>query len=78
MQSAYRLGHSTETALLRIQNDMLRAIDLKKCVCLVLLDMSAAFDTVNHEILIGCLTSLEYIVKPYNGLSLILRTKSNL
>ena len=78
MQSAYRLEHSTEMALLGIQNGMLRAIDLKKCVFLVLLDMSAAFDTVDHVILIPSLTSLEYMVKPYNGLSPILRTKSNL
>ena len=52
MQSAYREAHSTETALVRIQNDILRAIDNKKCVFLVLLDLSAAFDTVNHSILL--------------------------
>ena len=48
-QSAYRSGHSTETALLRVQNDILRAIDSGKCVFLVLLDLSAAFDTVTHD-----------------------------
>ena len=57
MQSAYREAgreaHSTETALMRIQNDVLMAIDKKKCVYLVLLDMSAAFDTVNHSILLN-------------------------
>jgi hypothetical protein len=52
MQSAYREGHSTETALVRIQNDVLREIDDKKCVFLVLLDMSAAFDTVDHHVLL--------------------------
>jgi hypothetical protein len=52
MQSAYRKHHSTETALVRIQNDILRAIDNKQCVCLVLLDLSAAFDTVDHPTLI--------------------------
>jgi exonuclease III len=51
-QSAYRKAHSTETALLKIVNDMLSAIDAKKCVLLVLLDLSAAFDTVNHDLLI--------------------------
>ena len=52
LQSAYREGHSTETALIRIQHDLLTAIDQKKCVFLVLLDMSAAFDTVDHSVLL--------------------------
>ena len=51
MQSAYKEGHSTETALVRIQHDILTSIDQKHCVFLVLLDMSAAFDTVDHGIL---------------------------
>ena len=51
-QSAYRKHHSTETALLRISNDLLQSMDKKQCSFLVLLDLSAAFDTVNHEILI--------------------------
>ena len=52
VQSAYRKDHSTETALLRVQNDIIRAIDSHKDVVLVLLDLSAAFDTVNHQILL--------------------------
>ena len=52
LQSAYKRYHSTETALLKVQNDILMAIDNKKCVALLLLDMSAAFDTVDHEILL--------------------------
>ncbi len=51
-QSAYRTDHSTETALLRIQNDLLQSMDKGKCCFLVLLDLSAAFDTVNHGILL--------------------------
>ena len=51
-QSAYRKHHSTETALLRVQNDILQAIDRKKCVMLLLLHLSAAFDTIDHEILL--------------------------
>ena len=51
-QSAYKKHHSCETALTRVQNDILTAIDNKQCVALVLLDLSAAFDTVDHEILL--------------------------
>ena len=52
MQSAYRQGHSTETALLRVQNDILCAMDNQNVTLLLLLDLSAAFDTVSHSILI--------------------------
>ena len=51
-QSAYKRFHNTETALLRVQNDTLCEIDNQKCVVLLLLDMSAAFDTVDHELLL--------------------------
>ena len=52
-QSAYKSHHSTETALVLVQNDILGALDRRFGVILVLLDMSAAFDTVNHEILLS-------------------------
>jgi len=51
-QSAYRSKHSTETALLRVQNDIMLALDDKKDVILVMLDLSAAFDTLDHDILL--------------------------
>ena len=57
MQSAYKKHHSTETALLYIQNDILNSIDQNKVVLLVLLDLSAAFDTIDHELLINRLSS---------------------
>jgi hypothetical protein len=57
MQSAYRKFHSTETALLKVQNDILRAVDDQQCVLLVLLDLSAAFDTVDHTVLLNRLTN---------------------
>jgi len=56
VQSAYRPLHSTETALLRVLNDMLISVDEGKGVILVLLDLSAAFDTIDHDILIDRLS----------------------
>ena len=57
LQSAYKKNHSVETALLKVQNDILRDIDMNKSVFLVLLDLSAAFDTVNHDILLNRLNT---------------------
>ena len=57
MQSAYRKGHSTETALLRVHNDIVSAIDKGHGVFLVLLDLSTAFDTVDHDILLSFLNT---------------------
>ncbi len=48
-QSAYRKAHSTETALLRVVNDLRTAVDDGKVAAIVLLDLSAAFDTINHK-----------------------------
>ena len=50
-QSAYRHGHSTETAVLKVFSDIVDAIDMGKLALITLLDLSAAFDTVNHSIL---------------------------
>ena len=51
-QSAYRAHHSAETALMRIHNDIAHSIDNRQSVLLVLLDLSAAFNTINHTILL--------------------------
>ena len=51
-QSAYREHSSTETALLKIKADILDAVDKKEVMCLVMLDLSSAFDTISHELLL--------------------------
>ena len=51
-QSAYRPAHSCETALVRIQDDILVSLDNRHTVILVLLDLSATFDTVDHRLLL--------------------------
>ena len=48
-QAGYRVGHSCETLLLGMFEDLLREMDQGNVVALLLLDMSAAFDTVDHE-----------------------------
>ena len=52
LQSSYRQHHSTETALLKVMNDILRNMNSQQVALMVLLDLSAAFDTVNHHILL--------------------------
>ena len=49
LQSAYIRGHSTETALLKVTNDVLCAMDNQQVTILTLLDLSAAFDTIPHD-----------------------------
>ena len=56
-QSAYRPYHSTETALLKVQSDILMNMDSQRVTLLVMLDLSAAFDTIDHNIMVETLKS---------------------
>ena len=55
--SAYKPGHSTETALVKVQNDILASIDQHGIVILILLDLSAAFGTIDHDVLFSRMES---------------------
>ena len=50
--------HSTETALINVSDNLLKAIDEKSASLLVLLDMSKAFDSLNHDLLLEKLRRL--------------------
>jgi len=52
IQSGLRPGYSTETAVLRALSDILLAVDRGDLTALILLDLTAAFDTVDHDILL--------------------------
>lgn len=57
-QSAYKAGHSTETVLLRVANDLLCSVDDGNASVLTMLDLSAAFDTIDRKILISRLSEV--------------------
>ncbi len=52
LQSAYCKRHSTETALLKVHHDIAKALDEGESVVLIILDLLAAFDTIDHKILL--------------------------
>ena len=54
-QFAYKKHHSTETLLIKLTNDILIAADEKSATVVMLLDLSAAFDTVDHDVLLRIL-----------------------
>ena len=50
LQSAYTLNHSGETAVVKVTNEILHALDCRQCAYLVLLYVSTAFDTIDHKV----------------------------
>ena len=74
-QSAYKTGHSCETALLRVYNDIVTTIGRGNGAMLVLLDLSAAFDTIDNDNLFCILE--KYVGICGNALKLIKSYFSN-
>ena len=56
-QSAYHSSHSMETALLKLKTHVIQAPENQEVACLILLDLSAVFDTIDHDILLSRLKS---------------------
>ena len=52
-QLAYRVGHNTESALLKVKSDLLNALEKQEVTCLLLLDLSAVYDTVDYDLLLN-------------------------
>ena len=76
VQSAYRERHSTETTFLKMQSDILTALDSGSGGVLLMLDLSAAFDTIDHSMLLSRLNSLYGISGNAGQLDFILETSA--
>ncbi len=73
-QSAYKMGHSTETMLLKIKSDIHENLAQNKPTALILLDLSAASDAINHALLFGHL----FLTLSQNGSCLTCQVGVNL
>ena len=72
LQSTYRKHHSTESALLKVHNDIIISMDKGEVTALTLLDLSAAFDTIDHATLTDRLSDrMEYLARLKFGFLLI-------
>uniref|UniRef100_A0A8K9Y0Q6 Reverse transcriptase domain-containing protein n=1 Tax=Oncorhynchus mykiss TaxID=8022 RepID=A0A8K9Y0Q6_ONCMY len=60
VQSGFRAGHGCTSATLKVLNDIITAIDKRQYCAAVFIDLAKAFDSVNHHILIGRLSSLGF------------------
>ena len=69
LKSAYHPGHSTETALLQVVNDLFLSLNKGNISVLALLGFSSAFDTIDHPILVHRLIlTLDLLILSFNGL----------
>src|ERR1043165_1236641 len=78
MQSGFRKNHSTETLLVRLLSDFYAAMDSGQITLLALFDVSSAFDTVDHSILLQRLSiSFGLTGKPLEWLNSFLTDRTN-
>ena len=77
LQSAYHKFHSEEIVLLKVQNAILLSMDKQHVTLLVLLDLSAAFDTIDHIFWISWCLALGLPAVLSNGFPCILTTEPN-
>ena len=75
-QHGYKLGRSTLTALLEISDKILHAMDNQELSVLVLLDMSKAFDSICHSVLIEKLRSMGLKASAINWISSYLKDRN--
>ena len=75
-QSAYRPHQSCETAIVRIQDDIMKSLDSHKYVILVLLDLSSAFDSVDHAILMNTLYKIGVRGRAYSWVKSYLSSRT--
>ena len=76
LQSSYRKFHSIETALTCVQDDILGATDDNKSVLLIMLDLSATFDTFDHVLLERLKSGLGICGTPFNWFKSYLSDRS--
>ena len=70
VQSAYRPYHSTKTTLLKVFNDIMSALESGNITVLTLLDVFAAFDAIDHDLLLHRLSIyLAFRIQPYSDSS---------
>jgi len=79
LQSGFRSVHSTETAVLQVLLGILQPVDQGDMAALVILDLSAAFDTVDHDIMMQRLAvTFSILVGRASWFNLLIRPVSHL
>ena len=70
-QSAYRPGHSTETALLKVVDDLFLSLSKGNISVLAIIDFSSAYDAIHHSTLVRRLHTFDLLILSSNGFQLV-------